>query len=201
MSWDHYWHNILNVGFGKLSQGIINLKSCTHTLPPDQSTLIDFLRKNQSFGLHRKFGRAEIPSKGIKHMEIYGQFIYIGWEWMKRAVGRVTTCSKILILNEAHSHPKRGEMLEWRSVFLAYRLKSDHSLSSQCHLSTLVQLYHPHFPCSLLLSPKYKYSSFCSSGFIPLLSPLSSWHAFLCSSTPCFSSRINPLNSNYIPCK
>lgn len=112
MSWDHYWHNILNVGLGKLSQGIINLKSCMRTLPLDQScpksTLIDFLRKNQSFGLHRKFGRAEIPSKGIKHMEIYGQFIYFGWEWMKRAVGKVTTCSKILILNEAHSHPKKG---------------------------------------------------------------------------------------------
>lgn len=35
---------------------------------------------NQSFGLHRKLGRAEVPSKGIKHMEIYGQFIYIGWK-------------------------------------------------------------------------------------------------------------------------
>ena len=37
-------------------------------------------KENQSFGLCRKLGRAEVLSKGIKHMEIYGQFIYIGWK-------------------------------------------------------------------------------------------------------------------------
>jgi len=43
-----------------------------------QYSLEKSFKKNQSFGLHRKLGRAEVPSKEIQHMEIYGQFIYIG---------------------------------------------------------------------------------------------------------------------------
>lgn len=100
-----------------------------YALPFDQScpysTLIHFVG-NQSFGRHRKLGRAEVLPKGIKHMEIYERFIYIGWKWMEGAVEKMTGCSKIGQFKWGTFTPsgrKCWTLLEWWNIpLLTYRL-------------------------------------------------------------------------------
>lgn len=169
MKWDHYWQSKFDVGLGNMSQGIINFKNCMYALPLDQScpnpTLIDF-KENQGFGLHRKLSRVEVPSKGIKHMEIYGQFIYFGWTWTEGAVEKVTVGSKITHFKWGTFTPRRGEMLEWGNICLAA-----HTLCSS-------RTFHLLAAQSLVFSTPFLSSlSMCLSSFfllntnIPLFSP------------------------------
>lgn len=190
-SWAHYWQNILNVGLGNPSHGIINLKNCMHTLPLDQScpnsTLID--QKPKLWTWQEIWGRVEIPSNGSKHMEIYGQLICFGWEWMKRAAGRVTTCSKILILNEAHSHLKQ-EAKPWVKIrVVAHRLQSYLPLPSFLLRAIISYSFH----LFVFWIPELLFSS--------LLLPLPD---MVCSSSSALLIALpttNPLNSEYIPHK
>lgn len=49
-----------------------------------KSTLMAFEGKIKASAADRKHSRAEVSSKGIKHVEIYGQWVYVGWKQLLR---------------------------------------------------------------------------------------------------------------------
>lgn len=147
-------------------------------------------------------------------MEIYGQFIYIGWKWMEGAVERVIVRSKIAQFKWGTFTPRGGKcwmLLEWWNIrLLAYRLNLHLSsplsnLSAYYHLSSsLCPFEHPfagltfHFLYILLFIPPFLFSFpvlpnshllFHSWMFLPfcLLSPFHPYRFLYVCSSPFFT--------------
>lgn len=188
-SWAHYWQNILNVGLGNPSHGIINLKNCMHTLPLDQScpnsTLID--QKPKLWTWQEIWGRVEIPSNGSKHMEIYGQLICFGWEWMKSCWESDNLFQDPHFKWSAFTPKTGGKALKIRVV--AHRLQSYLPLPSFILSAIISYSFHlfvlwiPELLFSSLLLPPPDIVC-CSSSALLIALPTT-----------------NPLNSEYIPHK